>query len=181
MSWLHPKSIVLNRNQEVTNCNLVDNYFFTNPRFDEEIFRRCSRMPQSFFLRIVKAVKNHEICFQQRRDGLSRLGLSSLKKKKQLCFGCWHMVSLQMLQMCMLKLNSQLLLNTLRDFDVLLLRYLRCNILDHPIVITLLDYLILVNNIIFRNIGSSRFFALEVEKLFDGMGQTICWRVKITN
>ena len=37
-------------------------------------------MSRSLFLRIVEAVKEHDVYFQQRRDSLGRLGLSSLQK-----------------------------------------------------------------------------------------------------
>ncbi|XP_020275043.1 uncharacterized protein LOC109849603 [Asparagus officinalis] len=44
------------------------------------MFRRRYRMSRSLFLRIVDAVKDHDYYFQQRSDGLGRMGLSPLQK-----------------------------------------------------------------------------------------------------
>ena len=44
------------------------------------MFRRRYQMSQSLFLCIVEAVKGYDNYFQQRSDGLGRLGLSTLQK-----------------------------------------------------------------------------------------------------
>ncbi|XP_020272614.1 uncharacterized protein LOC109847785 [Asparagus officinalis] len=71
---------VINRNRENVHQNLVIDYFADNPRFGEDMFRRRYRMSRSLFLRIVDAVKDHDYYFQQRSDGLGRMGLSPLQK-----------------------------------------------------------------------------------------------------
>ncbi|XP_020266214.1 uncharacterized protein LOC109841676 [Asparagus officinalis] len=71
---------VINRDRETAHQNLVIDYFADNPRFGEDMFRRRYRMSRSLFLRIVDAVKDHDYYFQQRSDGLGRMGLSPLQK-----------------------------------------------------------------------------------------------------
>ena len=75
-----PGHIVINRNREAADNNLWNDYFSEHPRYNAEMFRRRYRMSRSLFLRIVEAVKEHDVYFQQRRDSLGRLGLSSLQK-----------------------------------------------------------------------------------------------------
>ncbi|KAL5846797.1 hypothetical protein ACOSQ3_010321 [Xanthoceras sorbifolium] len=55
-------------------------YFAENPMYNELMFRRRFRMSRSLFLRIANEVERHDNYFVQRRDGLGRLGLSSLQK-----------------------------------------------------------------------------------------------------
>ena len=75
-----PGHVVINRNREAADRNLFNDYFLENPRYNAEMFRRRFRMSQPLFLRIVDAVKSHDNYFQQRCDGLGRLGLSTLQK-----------------------------------------------------------------------------------------------------
>ncbi|XP_020253854.1 uncharacterized protein LOC109830908 [Asparagus officinalis] len=75
-----PGHAVINRDRETTHQNLVIDYFADNPRFGEDMFRRRYRMSRSLFLRIVDAMKDHDYYFQQRSDGLGRMGLSPLQK-----------------------------------------------------------------------------------------------------
>ncbi|XP_020263037.1 putative nuclease HARBI1 [Asparagus officinalis] len=75
-----PGHAVINRDRENAHQNLVIDYFADNPRFGEDMFRRRYRMSRSLFLRIVDAVKDHDYYFQQRSDGLGRMGLSPLQK-----------------------------------------------------------------------------------------------------
>ena len=75
-----PGHVVINRNREAADRNLFNDYFSENPRYNAEMFRRRFRMSQPLFLRIVDAVKSHDNYFQQRCDGLGRLGLSTLQK-----------------------------------------------------------------------------------------------------
>ncbi|XP_020254746.1 uncharacterized protein LOC109831756 [Asparagus officinalis] len=75
-----PGHAVINRDRENAHQNLVIDYFADNPRFGEDMFRRRYQMSRSLFLRIVDAVKDHDYYFQQRSDGLGRMGLSPLQK-----------------------------------------------------------------------------------------------------
>ena len=75
-----PGHIVINRDREAADQRLFDDYFADTPRYDEGMFRRRFRMSRSLFLRIINAVKDHDNYFNQRRDALGRLGLSTLQK-----------------------------------------------------------------------------------------------------
>ncbi|KAL5834043.1 hypothetical protein ACOSQ3_017717 [Xanthoceras sorbifolium] len=72
-----PGHNVIHRGREEVAHNLWADYFAENPRYNELMFRRRFRMSRSLFLRIANEVDNY---FVQRRDGLGRLGLSSLQK-----------------------------------------------------------------------------------------------------
>ena len=75
-----PGHIVINRDREQAARNLFNDYFAENPRFPETMFRRRFRMSRALFLQIHDAVQRHDNYFVQRRDGLGKLGLSSLQK-----------------------------------------------------------------------------------------------------
>ncbi|KAL6226092.1 hypothetical protein ACLB2K_000057 [Fragaria x ananassa] len=75
-----PGHIVINRNREEAAYNLYIDYFAEVPRFPEEKFRKRFRMSKSLFHRIADAVKAHDNFFMQQRDGIGKLGLSSLQK-----------------------------------------------------------------------------------------------------
>ncbi|KAL5848403.1 hypothetical protein ACOSQ4_006416 [Xanthoceras sorbifolium] len=76
----NPGHNVIHRGQEESAHNLWADYFAENPRYNELMFRRRFRMSRSLFLRIANEVERHDNYFVQRRDGLGRLGLSSLQK-----------------------------------------------------------------------------------------------------
>ncbi|KAL5774260.1 hypothetical protein ACOSP7_011817 [Xanthoceras sorbifolium] len=65
-----PGHNVIHRGREEAAHNLWADYFAENPRYNELIL----------FLRIANEVERHDNYFVQRRDGLGRLGLSSLQK-----------------------------------------------------------------------------------------------------
>lgn len=75
-----PGHVVIQRDRENADRNLFNDYFSETPRYNDIMFRRRYRMSRSLFLRIVDAVKGHDNYFEQRRDGLGRLGLSTLQK-----------------------------------------------------------------------------------------------------
>ena len=75
-----PGHVVINRDRENADRNLFNDYFSQTPRYNDGMFRRRYRMSRSLFLRIVDAVKSHDNYFEQRSDGLGRLGLSTLQK-----------------------------------------------------------------------------------------------------
>ncbi|KAK6120693.1 hypothetical protein DH2020_045567 [Rehmannia glutinosa] len=75
-----PGHVVVNRDREIADRNLFNDYFAENPRYDEATFRRRFRMSRSLFLRIAGAVRNHDNYFLQRRDATGRLGLSLFQK-----------------------------------------------------------------------------------------------------
>ncbi|KAL5784173.1 hypothetical protein ACOSQ2_006565 [Xanthoceras sorbifolium] len=76
----NPGHNVIHRGREEAAHNLWADYFVENPRYNELMFRRQFRMSRSLFLRIANEVERHDNYFVQRRDGLGRLGLSSLQK-----------------------------------------------------------------------------------------------------
>ncbi|XP_004296239.1 PREDICTED: uncharacterized protein LOC101310791 [Fragaria vesca subsp. vesca] len=59
---------------------LFKDYFSENPIHGEDIFQRRFRMHRALFIRIVDGVTDYDSYFVQKRDGASRLGLSSLQK-----------------------------------------------------------------------------------------------------
>ncbi|KAK2662220.1 hypothetical protein Ddye_000794, partial [Dipteronia dyeriana] len=68
------------------------NYFTENPRYNDQMFRRCFQMGKSLFLCIVEKVEARDNYFVQRRDSLGRLSLSTLQKItvvfQMLAYGC---------------------------------------------------------------------------------------------
>ncbi|KAL3334478.1 hypothetical protein AABB24_030952, partial [Solanum stoloniferum] len=75
-----PGHVVINRDREAADDNLFRDYFSATPRFNDAIFRRRYRMSRNLFLRIVDAIKDHDMYFKQRIDALGRFGLSTLQK-----------------------------------------------------------------------------------------------------
>ncbi|XP_042432606.1 uncharacterized protein LOC122019174 [Zingiber officinale] len=79
------------RNREAGHERLVNDYFSITPVYHDEIFRRRFRMRRELFLRIVNALENHSVFFQQRDDAVRRKGLSPLQKCtaviRQLAYG----------------------------------------------------------------------------------------------
>ena len=81
-------------------------------------------MSRSLFLQIVDAVKDHDNYFKERKDALGKLGLSTLQK---------IMAAIRMLAYALpvdatdeyIKKESLWSLKVVRDFVVLLWRYLR--------------------------------------------------------
>ncbi|KAL6125686.1 hypothetical protein ACLB2K_073740 [Fragaria x ananassa] len=71
---------MVNRPREEAAYNLWRDYFAERPIHDDEIFRRRFRMSKTLFHRIADAVKDHDTFFVQQRDGVGKLGLSSLQK-----------------------------------------------------------------------------------------------------
>ncbi|KAK1439911.1 hypothetical protein QVD17_05736 [Tagetes erecta] len=68
------------RQREMGEKRLMDDYFVDNPTYDQTTFRRRFRMRKTLFLRIVAGVTANDVYFQQRRDCTGRKGLSSLQK-----------------------------------------------------------------------------------------------------
>ncbi|KAJ9547490.1 LOW QUALITY PROTEIN: hypothetical protein OSB04_020033 [Centaurea solstitialis] len=68
------------RQREIGEARLMEDYFTDNPTYDADMFRRRFRMQRSLFLRIVDAVTANDEYFQQRPDGAGRQGLSPLQK-----------------------------------------------------------------------------------------------------
>ena len=75
-----PGRSVINRDRESADCRLFNDYFSETPLYNDVMFRRRYRMSRSLFLRIINAVKGHDVYFTQRRDRLGKLGLSPLQK-----------------------------------------------------------------------------------------------------
>ena len=70
----------VHRDRELWHEHLVRDYFASTPVFDNVKFRRRFRMRRELFVRIVDSVTAFDSYFVQKRDGLGRLGLSSLHK-----------------------------------------------------------------------------------------------------
>lgn len=70
----------IERNRELYNQILIEDYFSDNPRYPENMFRTRFRMRRPLFLRIVEALGEWSPFFTQRRDALNREGLSPLQK-----------------------------------------------------------------------------------------------------
>uniref|UniRef100_A0A0D3E428 Myb-like domain-containing protein n=1 Tax=Brassica oleracea var. oleracea TaxID=109376 RepID=A0A0D3E428_BRAOL len=74
------KRAYIERNHEEGNVRLWNDYFSETPTYPEHYFRRRFRMNKRLFMHIVHRLSNEVHFFSQRRDGLGRLGLSSLQK-----------------------------------------------------------------------------------------------------
>ena len=70
----------VHRDRELWHEHLVRDYFAPTPVFDHVKFRRRFRMRRELFMRIADSVTAFDSYFVQKRDGLGRLGLSSLQK-----------------------------------------------------------------------------------------------------
>ncbi|XP_048590911.1 uncharacterized protein LOC106454109 [Brassica napus] len=70
----------IERDREGGDDQLWNDYFSEDPTYSAQIFRRRFRMNKNLFLRIVRALKQNFIFFQQRKDATGRWGLSSLQK-----------------------------------------------------------------------------------------------------
>ncbi|XP_020271505.1 uncharacterized protein LOC109846668 [Asparagus officinalis] len=75
-----PGHLMINRGREEGNSRLYNDYFSDNPTYGANLFRRRFRMQRSLFLRIVKAVREHDNFFVQKMDGVGNFGLSTLQK-----------------------------------------------------------------------------------------------------
>ncbi|XP_042467690.1 uncharacterized protein LOC122050887 [Zingiber officinale] len=75
-----PGQKIINCNREAADRNLFNDYFAENALYNDAMFRRRFRMGRNLFMCICDVVTNHDNYFIQRRDGLGRLGLSSLQK-----------------------------------------------------------------------------------------------------
>ena len=68
----------VHRVRELWHEHLVRDYFSSTSVFDNVKFRRQFRMRRELFMRIVESMAAFDSYFVQKRDGLGRLGLSSL-------------------------------------------------------------------------------------------------------
>ncbi|KAG5593990.1 hypothetical protein H5410_035222, partial [Solanum commersonii] len=75
-----PGHVVINHDHETANDNLFHDYFSATSHFNDAIFRHRYRISRNLFLRIIDAIKDHDMYFEQRIDALGRFGLSSLQK-----------------------------------------------------------------------------------------------------
>ncbi|EEC82097.1 hypothetical protein OsI_26104 [Oryza sativa Indica Group] len=71
---------VVHRDRLLWHNLLYKDYFSDNPTFGPNIFRRRFRMRIHVFLRIMKAVEEHDDYFKQKRNAAGVLGLSCLQK-----------------------------------------------------------------------------------------------------
>lgn len=75
-----PGHIVINRGREEGHAKLCRDYFSENPTYGKDLFSRRFQMRRPLFWKIVDAVKAHDKFFIQKKDGIGRLGLSTLQK-----------------------------------------------------------------------------------------------------
>ena len=74
------KRAYIERNREAGNLRLWNDYFSETPTYPDNLFRRRFRMNKPLFMKIVDRLANEVEFFRQKRDGLGRLGLSTLQK-----------------------------------------------------------------------------------------------------
>ncbi|XP_048614443.1 uncharacterized protein LOC125587639 [Brassica napus] len=74
------KRVYIERNREQGHARLWNDYFSDTPTYPENFFRRRFRMNKPLFMRIVDRLSTEVQYFQQKEDGLGRLGLSALQK-----------------------------------------------------------------------------------------------------
>jgi hypothetical protein len=71
---------VHNRQRQEYDLKLYQDYFSEHPTYPGKFFRRCFRMRCSLYLRIARAVEEHDNYFVQRRNAAGALGFSYLQK-----------------------------------------------------------------------------------------------------
>ena len=69
------KRVYIERNREAGHTQLWNDYFSDIPTYPENYFRRRFRMNKPLFMHIVDQLSNEVQYFQQKEDGLGRLGL----------------------------------------------------------------------------------------------------------
>uniref|UniRef100_A0A0D3D7H9 Myb-like domain-containing protein n=1 Tax=Brassica oleracea var. oleracea TaxID=109376 RepID=A0A0D3D7H9_BRAOL len=74
------KRIFIERNREEGHLWLWNDYFSDTPTYPENLFRRRFRMNKRLFMHIVERLSNEVPFFRQKKDGIGRLGLSTLQK-----------------------------------------------------------------------------------------------------
>ena len=74
------KRVYIEKNREAGNIRLWNDYFSETPTCPDNLFRRRFRMNKPLFMKIVDRLSNEMELFQQKQDGLGRLGLSTLQK-----------------------------------------------------------------------------------------------------
>ncbi|XP_048618793.1 putative nuclease HARBI1 isoform X1 [Brassica napus] len=74
------KRAYVERNREAGHNRLWNDYFSEDPTFPPHLSRRHFRMNKEVFMRIVDTLSANVPFFQQRRDAVGRLGLSTLQK-----------------------------------------------------------------------------------------------------
>ncbi|XP_013595011.1 PREDICTED: uncharacterized protein LOC106303227 [Brassica oleracea var. oleracea] len=86
------KRAYVEQNREAGHNRLWNDYFSENPSFSKNLFRRRFRMNKQVFMRIIDTLSANVPFFQQRRDAVGRLGLSTLQKCtaaiRMLAYGC---------------------------------------------------------------------------------------------
>ncbi|XP_014756074.1 uncharacterized protein LOC106866423 [Brachypodium distachyon] len=75
-----PGRQVINRDIAAGHARLFKDYFARHPVYGPSYFRRRFQMSRPLFLRIVKAVREHDSYFVRKRNAAGKLGLSSLQK-----------------------------------------------------------------------------------------------------
>ncbi|XP_024315725.1 uncharacterized protein LOC106866059 isoform X1 [Brachypodium distachyon] len=75
-----PGRQVINRDTAGGHARLFEDYFAQHPVYGPSYFRRRFRMSRPLFFRIVKAVRERDSYFVQKKNAAGKLGLSSLQK-----------------------------------------------------------------------------------------------------
>jgi hypothetical protein len=70
----------LRRDFESAHIQLVADYFSESPVYNSEMFERGFRMSKELFLKICSEMKAFNPLFEQRKDAISKPGLSPLQK-----------------------------------------------------------------------------------------------------
>ena len=74
------KQAYIERNRDAGNLRLWNDYFSQTPTYPDNLFRRRFTMNKPLFMKIVDRLSNEIKFFQQKQDGIGRLGLSTLQK-----------------------------------------------------------------------------------------------------
>ncbi|KAL0803019.1 hypothetical protein Bca101_058195 [Brassica carinata] len=85
------KRVYIERNREAGHLSLWNDYLSKAPTYPENLFRRRFRMNKPLFMHIVDRLSKEVQFFRQKKDGLGRLGLSTLQSVQHL-FVSWHMI-----------------------------------------------------------------------------------------
>ncbi|KAE8962546.1 hypothetical protein PF010_g19986 [Phytophthora fragariae] len=74
------KAANLDRDFQAAHLRLWKDCFCENPTYPEKLFRRRNRMSHALFERLMSAVVEHDVDFEQRVDAVGKKGLTPLQK-----------------------------------------------------------------------------------------------------
>jgi hypothetical protein len=99
---------VHNRQSQDYGMRLYRDYFSKRPTYPDKFFRRHFRMRHSLFLRIARAVEEHDNYFVQRRNDVGALNFSCLQKVTAAYSQLAYVRPIMLMSMCVLEKVLQL-------------------------------------------------------------------------